>query len=130
MFYSVLADLIVAVHCGYVAFVVLGQLLIWAGIGFRWKWVRNLKFRVIHLIAMLIVGLEAVFDIECPLTAWEAQLRNLAGQEASVGSFVGRCLHSAIFVNVDARILQGLHIGCALLVLATFIFFPPRMRRG
>jgi hypothetical protein len=127
--YSILADLIVAVHAGYVGFVVIGQLLIWAGIAFKWKWVRGFWFRTAHLIAMLIVGLEAACGFECPLTTWEAQLRDLAGGTVAEGSFVGRLLHGAIFVNVDPALLEILHILVALLVLATFIFWPPSFRR-
>ncbi len=129
MLYSILADLIVAIHVCYVSFVVIGQLVIWLGLILKWRWIRNPWFRCTHLIAMLIVGVEAIFDIECPLTAWEAYLRNLAGETVSEGSFVGRCLHSIIFVNVNTNVLEGLHIFCAILVLATFILRPPSFSR-
>lgn len=127
--YSILADLIVALHVGYVSFVVIGQLLIWIGIPFRWRWIRNPWFRCTHLATMLIVGLEAAFGIECPLTRWEAQLRTLAGETVSEGTFIGRWLHAAIFVSVDPAMLEKLHILFAILVLATFLFWPPVFSR-
>jgi hypothetical protein len=68
MGYRLIADAIVAVHVAYVAYVVIGQLLIWLGLTFRWSWVRNPWFRWTHLIMMVIVGAEALLDIECPLT--------------------------------------------------------------
>ena len=46
MFDAYLADGVVALHVSYVAFVVLGQLLILAGVVFRWQWVRNFWFRL------------------------------------------------------------------------------------
>src|SRR5262245_472887 len=99
MGYRLLADLIVAVHSGYVAFVLVGQILIVAGLLRGWGWVRNWWFRVAHLAAIVIVALEAVFDVPCPLTVWEARLREWAGQEASKGTFVGDLLHDLIFVD-------------------------------
>jgi hypothetical protein len=125
MLYRYLADFIVAVHVAYVSFVVFGQLAIWIGLAFRWRFVRNARFRWIHLVMMSIVGLEAVFGISCPLTEWEANLRRLAGQEVE-GEFVGRLLHNLIFVNLPSSALAGLHVTFAVLVIATFVLAPPR----
>src|SRR4029079_7904709 len=58
MGYRLLADLIVAIHAAYVAFVVVGLLLILIGLACGWKWVRNWWFRVAHLVAILIVAAE------------------------------------------------------------------------
>jgi Protein of Unknown function (DUF2784) len=126
MFYGYLADLIVGVHVGYVSFVVLGQLAIWAGLLLRWPAVRNPWFRWIHLVMMTVVGLEATFNITCPLTHWEARLRRLAGQEVQGESFLGRLLHNLIFVDLPAPVITGLHITFALLVVGTFVLAPPR----
>jgi hypothetical protein len=129
LFYSLLADVVVGVHVLYVSFVVLGQILIWVGLPLRWRWVRNPWFRRFHLVMMTVVGVEAVFDITCPLTRWEADLRRLAGQAASAESFLGRMLHDLIFVNVSPNVLAGLHVTFAVVVLATFVLAPPRSFR-
>jgi hypothetical protein len=128
MGYGLLADLVVAIHVTYVSYVVFGQLLIWLGLALRWKWVRNAWFRWTHLIMMGIVGVEALLDIECPLTRWERSFRELAGQQASTESFVGRLLHDLIFVNWSPWLINSLHIGFALIVLGTFVLAPPRRR--
>ena len=129
MIYRVLADFIVALHFSFVGFVVLGQMLIWGGVARGWGWVRNPWFRILHLLAIMIVGLEAIGGINCPLTIWELRLRQLAGQSVEEGSFIGRWLHAAIFLDVDPAILNSLHVGFALLVLATFLLWPPTFRR-
>jgi uncharacterized protein YqgC (DUF456 family) len=126
LLYRVLADLIVAVHVGYVTFVVVGQLLIWAGLLLRWRWVCNPVFRWVHLVMMAVVGLEAAFDITCPLTSWEATLRRWAGQEAAGESFLGRLLHDLIFVDLPPSVISALHITFALVVVGTFVLAPPR----
>ena len=65
----------------------------------------------------------------CPLTIWEAQLRELAGQPVEQGSFMGRLFHSLIYFQCDEWVFDAMHIGFAVLVLGTFILFPPRLPR-
>jgi hypothetical protein len=126
MLYSLLADAIVAFHSCFVGYVVIGQLLIWIGVVCHWGWVRNAWFRSTHLLAILIVAMEAFGEIECPLTTWEFELRRLAGQPLERATFIGRCLHAAIFVNVNPVLLNAIHILFALLVLVTFVLWPPK----
>ncbi len=78
-FYRLLADVILVVHFTFVAFVVLGLLAVWTGRFLRWSWVRNFWFRLAHLLAIGIVAAESLGGIVCPLTTWEARLRELAG---------------------------------------------------
>src|SRR4051812_3189133 len=87
MLYGILADLVVAIHVAYVSVVVFGLLAIVLGRPFGWEWVRNRWFRVIHLVMIGIVATEAVFNWDCPLTVWEAQLRVAAGQTVADGTF-------------------------------------------
>jgi hypothetical protein len=128
MVYRLLADLVVAVHSAYVAFVVVGQLLILAGVLRGWRWVRNWWFRVAHLAAILIVAGETVLDIPCPLTVWEQRLRAWAGAEVSRGTFVGDLLHNLIFVEAPPWAFTAAYVCFALLVAATFVLAPPRRR--
>jgi hypothetical protein len=131
MSHATLADLLVAVHAAYVAFVVIGLLIIWVGWALSWRWIRNPWFRILHLIAIGIVAIEAIFGIECPVTVWERQLREAAGQPVSDASFIGRLFHNLLFYeDVPGWVFTVLHIGFAVLVLATFILAPPRLRSG
>jgi hypothetical protein len=127
--YGLLADLLVAVHVAYVSYVAVGLLLILLGLALGWGWVRNPWFRVTHLLAITVVGLEAVFAIDCPLTVWEGRLRGLAGQPVSGDSFMGRLLHHLIFVDLPHWAFTLMHVGFAAVVLATFVLAPPRWRR-
>ena len=129
MWYGLLADVVVAIHVAYVSYVVVGQLAIFAGAVLRWQWIRNVWFRVTHLLAISIVALEAILNITCPLTTWEYQLRLAAGQRPSGETFMGRLLHQLIYYNWPPWVFTAIYIGFALLVLATFVFAPPRWRR-
>jgi len=130
MFYSFLADVLDAIHVGYVGYVVGGELLILLGLALRWQWIRNPWFRWTHLIAIGIVGVEAIFRYKCPLTVWTEELTVLAGREASGRSFIGRLLHGILIYDVPADhwMFPAMHIGFAVLVVATFMLAPPRRR--
>jgi hypothetical protein len=130
MGYGFWADVVVAVHVAYVSFVLLGQVAILVGVARKWGWVRNPWFRLAHLVAISVVALEALAGLTCPLTEWEDYLRRVAGQEVTGGSFVGRALHRLIFYDCQPGVLAALHVGFAVLVLATFIWAPPRWRRS
>ena len=73
--YGFLADLMVAIHIGYVGYVVVGQLLIWLGWAMGRQFVRNFWFRATHLLAIAVVAYEEVMDIRCPLSIWEEHFR-------------------------------------------------------
>jgi hypothetical protein len=75
---------------------------------------------------MAVVGLEAVFGIACPLTVWEDQLRDAAGQPVMGETFIGRWIHYFLFYDVDFAVLNACHIVFAILVIVTFVFAPPR----
>src|SRR4051794_39267465 len=130
MGYRLLADLVVAVDSGYVAFVLVGQVLILVGIWRGWQWVRNYWFRVAHLVAISIVALEAVFNIACPLTTWEQRLRELAGDEVSRGTFIGDLLHNLIFIDAPPWAFTLGYVTFAVVVIAPFILAPPRKGDG
>jgi Protein of Unknown function (DUF2784) len=126
MWYGFLADLLVVLHCAYVGYVVIGQLAIVAGWVFGRLWVRNFWFRVTHLTAIAFVAFEEAIGMVCPLTAWEYQLRELAGQETRAGTFMGRLFHDLIFLNLPAEYFTWMHVGFAVLVAVTFLLVLPR----
>jgi hypothetical protein len=126
MWYARLADAIVAVHVAYMAFIILGQLAIMIGAVLKWQWIRNPWFRAAHLAAIVIVALEAVFGVRCPLTLWENELRVAAGQEANGESFVGRLLHHLLFFDLPSWVFTLSYVSFALLVLIMLFLAPPR----
>jgi hypothetical protein len=121
-----LADLIVVIHLAYVSFVVFGLLAILVGALLGWSWVRNIWFRVIHLTAIGIVVAEALAGVPCPLTIWEKQLRNIAGQTGYTGDFIGYWAHQFLFYRADPWVFTVGYAVFGLLVLAAFVLAPPR----
>ncbi len=128
----VAADVLVFIHSLYVLFTVGGALLILAGGLFRWSWVRGRLFRIIHLCAVLLVALEALLGVLCPLTVWEYELRKAAGKHAEEDiSFVGRILRDLIFVELPdwGFLLLYLAFGAAVVLLSFCIPWEPRRHR-
>ena len=123
------ADLIAIIHLGYVVFVILGFILILAGIFLKWKWIRNLWFRIIHLGAMVGVALEAILGINCPLTVLEFSLRHGVSPSDRRVSFVGELIDSILYYGAPAWLFTIIYVGFALLVAITFVMAPPS-RKG
>jgi len=127
--YRLLADAVAVIHFAYVTFVVCGLLLILLGSVRRWQWIRNRWFRVIHLIMISIVAVEAVLNITCPLTTLEKHWRVKAGDAVYAGSFVGDIVDSILFIDAPEWAIRIAHIMFALIVLSTFVLAPPKFSK-
>lgn len=139
------ADIIVTVHFAFVAFVLIGQLLILAGWIAGWQWVRNFSFRLLHLLSILVVAAQAFFGIECPLTTAEREYRrdyahevwdfeewewrdmysNEVLRNVDNASPLAQFCNRLLFYSGDHRYFQYGHMAVGALVLITFIFCPP-----
>ena len=123
---SLIADLIVAIHFGYVMLVVFGLFVILLGSALRWRFIRNFWFRVIHLAMILTVVFEALFGIPCPLTDWEYELRIAAGQQDATNvSFVARLIHKLIFFDFPPIVFTIGYCLFGLAVLVSWRLIPP-----
>ncbi|MGO8751728.1 MAG: DUF2784 domain-containing protein [Thermoguttaceae bacterium] len=127
--YRILADAVVAMHALYVGFVLLGIVAILVGAVLGWDWVRNFWFRTVHFLMIAVVVFEAWLGIKCPLTTWEDYFRAAAGETVSEGTFIGRCLHRLIFLDVPASSLTIFYVLFGALVLATLFLVRPRPPR-
>ena len=130
--YGLLADAVVAVHVGYVAYVLLGQLAIVLAAALHREWGRNRWFRLSHLLAMAVVAYEALAGLRCPLSVWEEQLRALAGQSTANGeTFMGRLLHDLLFIDGMPEVFfTTMYVAMFVVVVQAFVMYPPRLRGG
>ena len=125
---ALLANLIALVHFAWVAFLVVGLLLILLGIAFHWRWVRNPWFRLVHLAMIAIVVGESLAGVPCPLTVWEHRLRIRAGQTSFDGDFIAHWVHRLMFFEAEPWIFTVVYLAFGLAVLATLIVAPPRWK--
>ena len=126
MIYRILADVILFLHAGFVAFVVLGLLLIVAGSLLHWRWVRYFWFRMAHLLAIAIVVGQAWGGVLCPLTMLENHFRIKAGGATYPGGFIAYWVRRVLFYEAEPWVFTLCYTIFVCLVLATFVFNRPR----
>ena len=128
--YNLAADAVLLIHIAFVAFVVLGLLLIYLGCALDWRWVRRRVWRIAHLVAIAVVVVQSWLGLVCPLTTWEMQLRAMAGSEVYAGSFIQHWLHALLYYRAPDWVFLLVYTIFGSLVLASwFIVRPTPFRR-
>ena len=126
--YLLAADLILFTHILFVAFVVIGLVLILLGKLLDWHWVRNWWFRLIHLVAIGIVVLQAWLGAICPLTTLEMYLRKQAGDTVYAGTFISHWLESILYYQAPMWVFTLCYTVFGLLVVLSWFWVRPRAR--
>ena len=116
------ADLVLAIHFAFVAFVAGGLVAIWVGAARGREWAFSRTFRALHLAAIAVVVAESLLGIACPLTLWEDALRGVQ-QEAG---FIARWLRAALYWHLPGWAFTALYCAFGALVAWTWFRFPPR----
>jgi hypothetical protein len=94
--YGALADLVVALHFGFVLFVVLGGLLV-----LRWRWVG-----LVHLPAAVWGAWIEFSGRICPLTPLENEYRRLGGEAGYTGGFIEHYILPVLYPHALTRNIQ------------------------
>ena len=124
--YRILADAVLVAHVGVVLFIVGGLGLILAGARLKWRWVRDMRFRVLHLAAIGYVVVTTWSGIDCGLTTLEQSLRLKAGQTAFEGDFIAHWLSQFLFYEAPPWAFIAVYTAFGLLVLWAWIAVRPR----
>jgi len=119
--YRFLADLVLITHAAFVAFVVLGALLV-----LRWP-----RVAWLHVPAALWgAGIEFTGGI-CPLTPLENHWLRLAGAQRYPGGFIEHYLLPVLYPQALTRTTQAVLGGVVLAVnLAIYLYVIRRRRRS
>ena len=126
-FDAALAGLVLAVHVGIIGFNVFGLLAIPLGGLFGWRWVRIFWWRALHVAALGVVALQAVFGHACFLTIWQDEL---AGTDRQATPLLMRWVDSVIFWPLPLWCFAVLYLAVLLGVLALWRLVPPRRPVG
>jgi len=122
------ADAVLLLHALFVAFVIAGLILIFAGRALDWYWIRNWWFRVVHLAAIGLVVVQAWFGVICPLTTLEMALRRQAGDATYAGTFISHWLESILYYRAPAWVFAVCYTAFAALVVLSWIWVRPNRR--
>lgn len=120
-----LADLILVLHLLIVVFNVGSLPVIWVGRAKGWHFVRNFYFRVVHLLLIGFVALEAIVGAICPLTTWEEGLRGDGAGGPYEQGFIAYWVHRVLYYDVDPWVFTLGYVVFFILVLLTFIWVKP-----
>ncbi len=123
-----LADIILVIHFLFALFVIGSLPLIWIGAWMGLGFVRNLRFRLAHLAAILFVAGESLIGVVCPLTSLEDALRG--GGTATTGSFIQRWLHRILYYDLPEWVLTTSYVLFALVVALTYRILPPARKKS
>ena len=115
------ADLVLTVHFCIVFFVVFGLLALPIGYLNKYSWTRNTKFRVVHILLIGFITLEAILGMTCPLTIIESTLRQLEYQQ----SFVAHWISRVIYWDLPPYFFLILYSSCLVLSLVFWKVHPP-----
>ena len=124
--YPWLADSVLMLHFGIVAFVVGGLLLVVVGHALGWSWVRDPWFRLAHVLAIAVVVAESWLGITCPLTTLEAWLRPPAGAGTQQSGFIEHWVQRLVFYDAPAWAFGAAYTVFGGLVVAAWWLCPPR----
>jgi hypothetical protein len=127
VFYLWLADAVVAVHLTYASFVLFGFVAILVGLLRSWNWTRGLRFRIVHLVCTVLVGIEALWGVTCPLTTLENSLLAKGGRAGYERSFIGELMNEVLFYDAPEEVFTVLYVLLSALTVLTFI---PILRRS
>jgi hypothetical protein len=124
--YLFLADLVLLLHILVVAFVVLGLVLILIGCWRGWLWIRNPWFRLLHVLCIGVVALQAWLGQICPLTILEIWLRSQGNGQVYAGSFISHWMESLLYYDAPSWVFTAVYTLFASLVLFSWIRIRPR----
>jgi hypothetical protein len=122
----VLADIVVIVHLALVVFITAGLPMICLGVAMSWSWVRSRRWRAFHAAASLLVALESILGIACPLTAWEDRLRS----RGPSGGFIERWIDRMLFYDLPPWVFTLSYTAFAIAVSVAWWTVPPNGRRA
>ncbi len=120
------ADFVLVVHLLFVCFVVVGLVLILAGKVWRWAWVLNPWFRLVHLLAIAVVVIQSWIGLICPLTTIEMALRSRAGDATYTGSFVSHWLERLLYYQAPSWVFAVCYTAFGIAVFASWFLMRPR----
>ena len=128
--YLFVADIILFTHVLFVAFVVIGLVLIYIGKARAWYWVRNPWFRLAHLLAIGVVALQSWLGARCPFTIWEMSFRERAGGATYPGDFISHWLGEILYYRAPEWVFVLIYTAFALLVVVSWFYIRPRSFAG
>ena len=128
--YQNLANAVLVLHFAVVIFVVLGLPAVLVGNWRGWSWVNHFWWRVVHLLAIGVVVVQAWLGRYCGLTVLESNLRAMAGQSGYERSFIEYWVQRLLYYEGPLWAFALVYTVFGALVVWSWLRYPPRPRHA
>ena len=116
-----IADFILFIHFIIAIFISAGMVILPVGGLLSWRWCKNFSLRVVHLGLIVVVFIETLIGVHCPLTVAENYFR----AQTTDQSFLGSLMKNILYWDMSENLFFYLYGICVVWVLILWIFFPP-----
>lgn len=114
---------VLALHLAVIAFNVAGCVLVPIGAWRHWRWVREFRWRLAHLLSLAVVALQALLGRACFLTIWQGELSGVSHAPPLVAGWIDRL----IYLPLPLWMFAVAYVVVFAYVIALWVFVPPRM---
>jgi len=83
---------VLLVHGAIIVFNIAGLILIPLGAWRGWSWVHGFTWRLLHLLSLTVVAVQAVAGRACFLTIWQDQLSGAGAQTPMIAGWINRLI--------------------------------------
>lgn len=123
-----LATLILIVHLGIVAFNVGGLVVIPVGGTLDWRWVRIPWLRLLHVLSLAVVALQALFGRACFLTIWQFAVQS-GGSQSEPAPMIATWINRLLYWPLPHWVFVAAYVAVFIYTILLWWWVPPR-RRG
>ncbi len=123
--YLLAADGVLFLHVSFVLFVVLALLAIIVGKWRGWSWVRNRRFRIVHLLAIGFVVVQTWLGEACPLTILEMELRAKGGDAVYTGDFIAHWMARLLYYDLPTWVFALAYTAFGAAVVVSWFWVRP-----
>jgi hypothetical protein len=120
--HPILGELVLALHLVVIGFNVAGLVAIPLGARLGWRLVRLRWLRLLHLVALGAVALQAALGRACFLTDWQDALTGGGARDP----LIMRWVNSVVFWPLPIWVFTAVYFVVFLYVLALWRWVPPR----
>ena len=117
-----IADFILITHFVVIIFITSLFIMIPIGYKFNWLFLKNKSLRTFHLGLMILVTLETIFGIACPLT----YLENFFLQKVQDELFLTYWLSKVIYWDLPSSFFTISYLICLIWTIKMWQLFPPK----
>lgn len=122
---SLLGQAVLAAHVAVIAFNLFGLVAVPLGAWRGWAFVRARGWRLLHLVSMALVAVQAAAGRACVLTLWQGRLTG--GREDPL---IMRIVNGLIYWPLPMWAFTAAYLAALVYVLALWRLVPPGRRRA